>query len=137
MGSRIGRGREGDVSLTTRPRTRTDLTLVEIDGEAIVYDAETRQLHRLNSTGRIIFSLCDGSATVPQLAADVADLYGLPCEDIETHIDSLLAGLGAAGLLEDTRPGVEVPVASLLEQGVPPAVEPPARHLHTKRRGNP
>lgn len=120
-----------------RPRTRADLTVVEVDGEAIVYDAETRQLHRLNPSGRIVFSLCDGSATIRELAGDIAEAYGLPLQDVETHVDNLVGDLRTAGLLENDHVVATAGTAAVLERPVPPAVELPARHLHTKRRGNP
>ncbi|MDQ4131261.1 MAG: PqqD family protein [Actinomycetota bacterium] len=122
------------MTVATRPRARTDLTVVEIDGEALILDARVSQLHRLNSTGRVIFSLCDGSATVAELAADIAELYDLPSEDVHTHVGTLLSGLQAAGLLEDA---AQVEAGSPVEPPPPPLAEPPAQHLHTKRRGNP
>ncbi len=119
----------------TRPRARADLTVVEFDGEAIIYDPEVGQLHRLNPTGRIVFSLCDGSSTTRELAADIAEAYGLPSEDVETHVASLVADLQTAGLME--RSHDEAANVPLPERPLPPAADPPTRHLHMKRRGSP
>lgn len=128
----------GPVTAATRPRARADLTIVELDGEAIVYDDETCQLHRLNSTGRIVFSLCDGSATIRELAADIAETFGLPFEDVEPDVATLMADLRTAGLLESTRPGATQSVGRSSGEAVATSshVELPPRHLHTQRRGN-
>ncbi|MDP8961117.1 MAG: PqqD family protein [Actinomycetota bacterium] len=113
---------------TTRPQARADLTVVELDGEAIIYDAEAGQLHRLNTTGRIVFSLCDGSSTTRELAADIAEAYGLPFEDVETHVTTLVADLQTAGLME--RSQLRAAGAPLPERPAPPAADPATRHLH-------
>ena len=44
-----------------KPKARDDLTVVELDGEAVIYDEETTELHHLNPTATIVFALCDGS----------------------------------------------------------------------------
>ncbi len=47
-----------------KPKVRDDLTVVELDGEAVIYDEETTELHHLNPTATIVFGLCDGTATM-------------------------------------------------------------------------
>ena len=43
-----------------KPKVRDGLTVVELDGEAVIYDEETTELHHLNPTATIVFGLCDG-----------------------------------------------------------------------------
>lgn len=126
----------GDTKTTVnRPRARADLAVVELDDEAIIYDAQSGQLHRLNSTGRIVFSLCDGRSTTQELAADLAEAYGLPCEEMETHVATLVANLQSAGLVERSQdPAGTAPPPE--RPGSPPGESAP-RHLHRKRRGSP
>ena len=62
--------------MTERPRARPDLTVVELDGEAVIYDEISGDLHRLNPTATIVFSFLDGSATLEELAGDLAGAYG-------------------------------------------------------------
>jgi PqqD family protein of HPr-rel-A system len=73
-----------------KPRTRDDLEVVELDGEAVVYDEESGNLHHLNQTATLVFSLCDGTATIPELAADLSQAFGVPAGDIEQQVRSLL-----------------------------------------------
>ncbi len=126
----------GDTKATvTRPRARPDLTVVELDDEAIIYDAQAGQLHRLNSTGRMVFSLCDGRSTTHELAAELAEAYGLPHEEVETHVASLLANLQKAGLMERSRD--RTAGAPLPPRPVATSDESRTRSLHRKRRGSP
>jgi PqqD family protein of HPr-rel-A system len=90
------------VTRPQRPAARVGLTVVELDGEAVVYDDETGDLHHLNPTATLVFSLCDGTGTAHELAVDVAQAYGEPVDDIERQIRSLLRRFRRAGLLRDT-----------------------------------
>jgi hypothetical protein len=44
-------------SPASRPSLREDLTTVALDGEAIVYDETSGELHHLNPAATIVFSL--------------------------------------------------------------------------------
>jgi PqqD family protein of HPr-rel-A system len=82
-----------------RPRVRDDLTVVELDGEAVVYDERSGELHHLNPTATLIFGFLDGTATVRELAADVADAFGVPADEVETQIRTLVRSFRKLGLL--------------------------------------
>ena len=84
----------------TSPRVRRDLTVVELDGESVVYDERTRTLHHLNATATVVFSLLDGSSTVSGLAGDLAGAFHLPADQIEGQIASVVETFRSAGLLE-------------------------------------
>ena len=83
-----------------RPRVRADLAVVELDGEAVVYDERSSQLHLLNPTATLVFKLCDGSVTVKELAADMADVFSVPVQDVEREIRALLRGFRKTHLLD-------------------------------------
>ena len=83
-----------------RPRARADLAVVELDGEAVVYDEAENALHHLNPTATVVFSLCDGSATIRELADDLGGAYAVAAGRIEPQIRGLLLRLRRAGLLE-------------------------------------
>jgi PqqD family protein of HPr-rel-A system len=88
------------VTAPQRPRARDGLTVLELDGEAVVYDEETGNLHYLNPTATVVFTLCDGTATASELSADVADAYGIPAGEVEPQLRRLLRQLKRIGLLE-------------------------------------
>jgi PqqD family protein of HPr-rel-A system len=100
----MGRRRPGGLNSmpVTRPKVRDDLTLAELDGETVVYDDSTGHLHYLNTTATLVFHLCDGSGTIKELAADVADVYQLGEETVEKQIRTLVGRFRRAGLLQPT-----------------------------------
>jgi PqqD family protein of HPr-rel-A system len=84
---------------------RGDLTIVELDGEAVVYDEVSGDLHHLNQTATLVFGLCDGSATGGELATEIAEAFGVPSAEVNDQVKGLLRAFRRAGLLEGpTRP---------------------------------
>jgi len=88
-----------------RPLAREDLAVVEIDGEAVIYDEATGDLHHLNPTATIVFALCDGTGTIPELAADLGVAYGLAPSEIQPQVRQVLRSFRRQGLLEGTARG--------------------------------
>lgn len=82
-----------------RPRIREGLSMVEIDGEGVVYDPENCDIHHLNTTATVVYQLCDGTATIPELAAEIADALEMPVEPIERDVKTVLETFGQEGLL--------------------------------------
>jgi PqqD family protein of HPr-rel-A system len=87
------------VTAPQRPQTREGLTVIELDGEAVVYDERTGNLHHLNQTAALVFSLCDGTGTARELSADIAGAYGLGIDETERQVRSLLRRLKREGLV--------------------------------------
>jgi hypothetical protein len=82
-----------------KPKVRSDLTVVELEGEAVIYDDDTRQVHYLNRTATIVFNLCDGTSTVKELSADIADAFSLKPEQVERQVRTLIRSFREAGFL--------------------------------------
>ena len=85
----------------TRPKRRADLTVVELDGEAVIYDGQRGKLHHLNPTATLVFQLCDGTATVKRLAVDIGGAFNLPDKAVERQVRALVRELEKAKLLQD------------------------------------
>jgi PqqD family protein of HPr-rel-A system len=90
-----------------RPRVRADLTVVELDGEAVIYDERNGDLHRLNPTAALVFSLLDGSSTVDELARDVSQAFSMPVAEIEEQLHALVVQLDESQLLAGAEPLTE------------------------------
>jgi hypothetical protein len=90
----------------TKPRVRDDLAVVELEGEAVIYDEVGENLHHLNPTATIIFSLCDGSATIIELAEDVSEAFSIPRDQVERQIRDIVHEFKEAGLLEERRASI-------------------------------
>jgi PqqD family protein of HPr-rel-A system len=82
-----------------RPRVRDDLTVVVLDGEAVVYDEVSGELHHLNASATVVFELLDGTSTIRELAADVAEAFEQPPREVETQIRKLVRQFRQLGLL--------------------------------------
>ena len=83
-----------------KPKFRQDLTVVELDGEAVIYDDESGELHHLNPTATIVFNLLDGSATIKELSAEIADAFAQPADEVERQVRTLLREFRKVNLLE-------------------------------------
>lgn len=83
-----------------RPKVRAALTVEELDGEAVVYDPETMDVHRLNPTATVILGLLDGSTTVDELAADVSAVFDRPEEEVREQLEELVNELDRNQILE-------------------------------------
>jgi hypothetical protein len=97
----IARGWSGgtiDVNAETL-RPRSDLTLVELDGEAVIFDETTCELHHLNASATIVWSLMEGTQTARDVASAIAETMNLRREEIEPQVIAVVDTFRSAGLL--------------------------------------
>jgi PqqD family protein of HPr-rel-A system len=90
---------EGLIMVAVKPKVRDDLTVVELDGEAVIYDEQTADLHHLNPTATIVFGLCDGTATMAQIATDISEAFGVPETEVEGQVRGVVREFRKAKLL--------------------------------------
>jgi PqqD family protein of HPr-rel-A system len=83
-----------------KPRVREDLEIVELDGEAVIYDEDTRELHHLNPAATIVLSLCDGTLAVKEMAAEISSAFGMAADEVEPQVRKVLKDFRKAGLLD-------------------------------------
>jgi len=88
------------VTVHERPRRRGDVQDVVIDDERVVWDPVGGRVHRLNPMGSLIWELLDGSATLDELAGDVADVFRVDRAGAARDLADLVGQLDDAGLLE-------------------------------------
>lgn len=84
-----------------RPRVRTDVTVTELDGEAVIYDERSGDLHHLNGPATVVLGLCDGTATPEEMSAAIADAFGRPLGEVTPQVSDLVEQLRGAGIVED------------------------------------
>jgi hypothetical protein len=82
-----------------KPRVREDLEIVELDGEAVIYDEATRELHHLNPTATIVLSLCDGTLAVKEMVAEISGAFGMAAAELEPQVRRVVREFRKAGLL--------------------------------------
>ena len=80
-------------------KVKDGVTAIEIDGEAVLFDVEGPELHHLNAAATIVFTLCDGTGTVAELAADIADAFGVPLEQVEREVGAVVEEFDEIGIL--------------------------------------
>jgi PqqD family protein of HPr-rel-A system len=88
------------VTRAQRPKVREDLHVVELDGEAVVYDEVSGDLHHLNPVATLVLELCDGTATAREVAVDVASAVDDAPPDVERHVRRCIRTFRTVGLLE-------------------------------------
>ena len=82
------------------PQARRDgLVVQELSGETLVYDLERHKAHCLNAMAARVWTLCDGTRSLEQIAGLVAP--ELQARDAEEVIQLALADLGKARLLRE------------------------------------
>src|SRR4051812_46065561 len=87
-----------------KPKVRTELEDVELDGEIVVYDPRSRVVRHLNHSAAVIYDFFDGERTMREIAVEIAEAYGMPPDEIEKQVRGVHRGLRKLGLLEPTAP---------------------------------
>jgi hypothetical protein len=86
----------------TAPAAKPTVVSVEVGGERVLLDTETGKLHLLDRVASVVWPFLDGTATVDELAADVADAFGEPVERVRADLGALVGRLAEEGLLAGT-----------------------------------
>jgi PqqD family protein of HPr-rel-A system len=72
-----------------------------VGDEGVVYDSLTGSIHMLNPSAALLYRVCDGSATVEELASDVADAFEVPVDQVRPQVVSLVDSLEHLGVVEE------------------------------------
>ncbi|MGB0716157.1 MAG: PqqD family protein [Phycisphaerae bacterium] len=90
-----------DIEDEARPIARTDLTIHEIEGEAILFDPRTQDTHRFNATAWLMFRTLDGIRTVKEIATLLTEQYDVTYHTARTRTREFCILLDSLGLLQD------------------------------------
>jgi hypothetical protein len=91
----------------TKPLRRSELDIGEIHGETVVYDLRTADLHYLNHPATVVFGLCDGQATMKEMASAIGEAFEMPASEVEPQVRGIVRQLRKKNLLEPTQARVE------------------------------
>jgi PqqD family protein of HPr-rel-A system len=92
-----------DIDGTFRPRRAPSVAFTELDGEIVLYDEDTGHTHLLNPTAGVLWQCFDGDATLDELAADVADAYGIDPDAAATDVQAATRSMGELGVIDGVR----------------------------------
>ncbi len=92
-----------------RPRRKDGVTLRTAEGEIMLYDPDTEQVHFVNATAAAIWHLCDGETEGHEMVLEITLLSGLPADVVEEDVAQLLQGLADNDLITwvGERPALE------------------------------
>jgi pyrroloquinoline quinone biosynthesis protein D len=86
-----------------RPRRRDDV-LAQAAGETVILlTPDSGEYFTLNEVGGMIWELADGTRTVAEIVAALAQEFDAPEEEIRADTEELLAELADAKLVRDGR----------------------------------
>ncbi|UCE89722.1 MAG: PqqD family protein [Pseudomonadota bacterium] len=81
-------------------RQCSNITSQTVDDEALLLDVETNQIHQLNPTACFIWSQCDGSTSVEQIADIVVERFEVERSAAINDIERILQQLDDLKLIE-------------------------------------
>ena len=96
----------------SKPCIREDLTLVELDQEAVVYDPLSHFVHYLNPMASLVFQLCDGTATVRETIAELAGAQEVDEAVLGPQVQALVRTFRKAGLVTPSKGASDLLAAS-------------------------
>jgi hypothetical protein len=89
-----------------------ELLTTDVDDQVVLLDLRSAHYLRLNSTGRLLWTLLEQDRSPEELAAALQQRYGLAAPTARADVAAFLAALRARDLLEeDTSPGDGGPVS--------------------------
>lgn len=91
------------------PRRHPAVEVAEFETEIVVLEPRTEQVHLLGPLASLVFDACDGSTTVDELVAEIADWTSDDRASIEAAVATTLRELGGLGMLEGIEPAPPPP----------------------------
>ncbi len=82
-----------------RPNRRTEFEERVVEGEMVVMDKESEQIHQLNQTASFIWQRCDGEHDRQQIAEELAEAFDVDAETAQQDVADALEKLEEIGLL--------------------------------------
>ena len=78
------------MSHSSIPQRQPQYQIEEIDGEMLLYSAESTETIYLNNTGSIIWELCDGVRTIQEIIDLLKESYPDHSTNLESDVTELL-----------------------------------------------
>src|ERR1700722_4645551 len=88
------------IRLADRVTTVSHVSAVEIDGETVVYDCRTEQLHLLNPVATMVWWQLDGAEPLSRLCDQLGEAFHEPVTRIRADVLALVGRLLTAGLVD-------------------------------------
>lgn len=86
-----------------RPAKVADVLELDMGDGLILFNHDSSLVHHLNPSAALVWQLCDGDASVGQLAREIAQEYGLGGDEVFEQVASVIAEFDALDLVQDGR----------------------------------
>jgi PqqD family protein of HPr-rel-A system len=87
------------------PGKAAEVLELDMGDGVILYNHDSSLVHHLNPSAALLWKLCDGEATVKELAGEIAEEYGLVPDVVLEEISGVIAEFDALDLVQDQGPG--------------------------------
>ena len=81
------------------PTRRPDLMARALDDELVIFDRDTNQVHRLNTTAAYVWNSCDGRHTPSEIATNLASDFDRAQDAVYGDVVEVLNTMTRLGLL--------------------------------------
>jgi PqqD family protein of HPr-rel-A system len=88
-----------------RPGKSAEVLELDMGDGLILYNHDSSLVHHLNPSATLVWHLCDGEASVGQLATEIAEEYGLKPSEVLGQVSAVIAEFDALDLVEDSPNG--------------------------------
>ena len=82
------------------PRGRADVRIVRVGDEGVLYDPVAVRAHRVNVTGLVVWECCDGTASIAEISAELAEAFGEAVDEVADSVREVAGRFASAGLLD-------------------------------------
>ena len=82
------------------PKQCAGFQIEELDGETVLFHPKRNIIIHANATATLIWQLCDGSRSVPQIVALLSEAYPETQEQIAAEVPLAIQDLRKKGALE-------------------------------------
>jgi PqqD family protein of HPr-rel-A system len=86
-----------------RPAKVSDVLELDMGDGLILFNHDSSLVHHLNPSAALVWQLCDGEASVGQLAGEIAQEYELARDDVLDQVAAVIAEFDALDLVRDER----------------------------------
>jgi len=83
-----------------QPQKCDGFLIEELDGELVLFHPARNKIIHANQTAALIWQLCDGERTVPQIVELLAEAYPESRQQIEEEVPQTIRDLRGKGALE-------------------------------------
>lgn len=83
-----------------QPKKCAGFLIEELDGELVLFHPGRNKIIHANQTAALVWQLCDGERTVPQIVELLADAYPESRQQIEEEVPLTVQELRRKGALE-------------------------------------